>query len=36
MREKPDKGDDGSIGYNDGDVITLMLLLMFMMVMFLL
>ena len=36
VREKPDKGDDGSIGYNDGDVITLMLLLMFMMVMFLL
>ena len=34
VREKPDKGDDGSIGYNDGDVITLMLLLMFMMVMF--
>ena len=34
MREKPDKVDDGSIGYDDGDVITLMLLLMFMMVMF--
>ena len=34
VREKPDKGDDGSIGYDDGDVITLMLMLMFMMVMF--
>ena len=26
VREKPDKGDDGSIGYDDGDVISYNLL----------